>query len=37
MYVNYGMNSHTQLKTIRSPDTFKYQLKSYLIDKLNTT
>ena len=31
------MNSHTQLKTIRSPNTFKYQLKSYLIDKLNTT
>ena len=26
----------TQLKTIRSPNTFKYQLKSYLINKLNT-
>jgi len=26
----------TQLKTIRSPDTFKYQLKNYLINKLNT-
>ena len=26
----------TQLKTIRSPNTYKYQLKCYLINKLNT-
>ena len=36
--VNYGMNELAiQLKTIRSPNTLKkYQLKSYMINKLNT-
>jgi len=26
----------TRLKTTRSPNTYKYQLKSYLLNKLNT-
>jgi len=33
--VNYGMNSLLNWKQLWSPNTFKYQIKSHLINKLN--